>query len=321
MPPSTALLIADPCLVSGHVAEAWLESGGRIAEIWSESPRLARPRLSQVLEARAGGTRTLAGIARRHDIPVRQVGRLPDMPDLMRTVEATGADTLLTVMSQLIVPDIMLDHFGRRAVNVHPSLLPKYGGRKPRLSMLFDGKGDLHGGVTFHRVTRGIDEGPIVGQRSLPWSETPHLHAWNLAAARAAGDITRRELQAYLGGEIEAVEQDPAERFYRTVGATEFHVTRDKPLATVRHLLACYPGSWTRWSHENADGTVSCHSVKSIAAVLGPPTGRAPRVGPFRIEADIADARLRLNRRPLHRATFGAPFIGLLACRIRGMVR
>lgn len=248
---------------------------------------------------------------------MRQVDRLSGIPDLVQEIRATGADTLLTVMTLVIVPEAILDLFGRRAVNVHPALLPKYGGPSPLLSLLYDGKADLYGGITFHRLTPGIDEGPIVAQRALPWSQTPDRHAWDLVAARAAGDIARNELMAYLRGDLEAVEQDPAERHYRRVAPDEFAVTKDKPLAEVTRLLTCCQGSWMRWVHDDGRGTVANHGVYSLGAVLGPPTGREPVIGLTSIEADIADARIRMRRRPVWRATLGQAFIGVLAHRLR----
>lgn len=127
MDPANALFIAEPCPVSSQVAQAWLEQGNRIAGFWSHNARLEKPGLNERLLAAASGAPTLAAIARRHGIPMRNVGRLDDVGDLETEIERTGADTLLTVMTHLLVPVRVLDMFGRRAVNVHPSLLPKYG--------------------------------------------------------------------------------------------------------------------------------------------------------------------------------------------------
>ena len=316
MRPAKALFIAEPGLVSSHVAQAWLDQGNQIAAFWTQSDRFGKPRFGARLSALASGAPTLAAIARRHAIPVRRVSRLSQIPDLEREIERTGADTLLTVMTYVLVPAEVLDIFGRRAVNVHPSLLPKYGGSRPRHTMLLDGEADDCGGVTFHQLSPGIDEGPIVAQRALPFSATPHFAAWDFACARAAADIARTELPAYLDGEREAIPQDPSQRHYRKVLPDEFTISTETTLAEVRHLFACAPGVSPRWLQEGQNK--KDRAVSSLVKVLGPPTGRPSIPGLWTVEADIADARVRMSRGRLSRATYGMPFLQILAYRLMG---
>ena len=35
MSPANALFIAEPCLISSHVTQAWLDQGNRIAAFWT----------------------------------------------------------------------------------------------------------------------------------------------------------------------------------------------------------------------------------------------------------------------------------------------
>lgn len=314
MRPANALFIAEPCLVSSHVTQAWLDQGNRIAAFWTVSERFGRPRLNDRLSALASGAPTLAAIARRHAIPVRRVSRLSDIADLEGEFERTGADTLLTMMTPLLIPASILDVFGRRAVNVHPALLPKYAGSRPRHTMLLDGKADEHGGVTFHQLTPRIDAGPIIAQRARPFSDTPHFAAWDFAFARAAAEIARKELPAYLDGTRDAIPQDPSERHYRKTHWNEFTITKETTLAEARRLLDCARGMPPRWGRDKRDP--KSHSVHSLAAVLGPPTGQPPILGALTIESDIADARIRLRRGRLARATYRRPFLPILAYRL-----
>ncbi|MAZ16686.1 formyltransferase family protein [Oricola sp.] len=314
MSPANALFIAEPCLISSHVTQAWLDQGNRIAAFWTVSGRFGSPSLNDRLSALASGAPTLAAIARRHAIPVRRVPRLSEIADLEHEIERTGADTLLTIMTPVLIPASILDVFGRRAVNVHPALLPKYAGSRPRHTMLVDGKADEYGGVTFHQLTPKIDAGPIIAQRARPFSETPHFAAWDFAFARAAAEITRKELPAYLEGTRDAVPQDPSERHYRKTYWNELTITKERSLAEARHLLDCAPGMPPRWARDKSD--IKNHSVHSLAAVLGPPTGQAPVLGALTIEADIADARICMRRGRLARATYGRPFLPIVAYRL-----
>ena len=60
-----------------------------------------------------------------------------------------------------------LEAFGERIVNVHPSLLPAFGGGMDAVERaLASGAGET--GATVHVVTRDLDAGPILVQEAVP---------------------------------------------------------------------------------------------------------------------------------------------------------
>ena len=65
------------------------------------------------------------------------------------------------------------DHWSGRMLNIHPSLLPKYKGLNTHARAIE--AGDKHAGCTVHEVTAELDDGPILGQISVPIlsGETP----------------------------------------------------------------------------------------------------------------------------------------------------
>jgi phosphoribosylaminoimidazole synthetase len=67
-----------------------------------------------------------------------------------------------------IVGRRLIAEYGPNLVNIHPSLLPRHGGRfdlHAHQSVL--GTGDTHTGCTFHQVTAKVDQGPITLQRRI----------------------------------------------------------------------------------------------------------------------------------------------------------
>ncbi len=69
------------------------------------------------------------------------------------------------------IPPEFIDQIGCPIINVHPSLLPKYGGEG------FFGKhvhqavlenGETESGCSVHRVTEEFDEGPVLNQAKVP---------------------------------------------------------------------------------------------------------------------------------------------------------
>jgi phosphoribosylglycinamide formyltransferase-1 len=114
--------------------------------------------------------------ARKHNLPwIHMSGRThPDPENLDREMldllkgEKIGLIVMAGYMKRL-GPEV-LDHYRGRIINIHPSLLPRYGGRgmfgiHPHESVLQ--AGDRVSGATAHVVTADYDEGPILAQREV----------------------------------------------------------------------------------------------------------------------------------------------------------
>jgi len=68
-----------------------------------------------------------------------------------------------------LVPDHILGNFPGRIVNIHPALLPKYGGKGmygEKVHQAVISSGDAASGITIHYVNERYDEGDIIFQAS-----------------------------------------------------------------------------------------------------------------------------------------------------------
>jgi len=99
----------------------------------------------------------------------------PDPADLDRAMlealVASGADVLVLSGYMKALGPLVLAHFAGRLVNVHPSLLPKYGGRGMYGDLVHTAvlaAGESESGATVHLVEEGIDEGPVLAQVRVP---------------------------------------------------------------------------------------------------------------------------------------------------------
>ena len=66
-----------------------------------------------------------------------------------------------------LVPDFLIDAFPRRIVNIHPALLPKYGGKGMwghHVHEAVKAAGETETGMTVHYVTPVCDSGEIIAQ-------------------------------------------------------------------------------------------------------------------------------------------------------------
>ena len=77
-----------------------------------------------------------------------------------------------------LVPDFLIDAYPRRIVNLHPALLPKYGGKGMwghHVHEAVKAAGEKRSGITIHFVNPELDEGEHIAQFScklLP-TDTP----------------------------------------------------------------------------------------------------------------------------------------------------
>jgi phosphoribosylglycinamide formyltransferase-1 len=118
-------------------------------------------------------------VAAAYGVPTR-VLRRGDYPDAATRDAASGAalreigaDLALLAGYDQLLHRSFFDAFGGRTINVHPSLLPRHGGRgmvglAVHRSVL--ASGDPETGVTVHEVTAELDAGPILEQERLPVS-------------------------------------------------------------------------------------------------------------------------------------------------------
>jgi phosphoribosylglycinamide formyltransferase-1 len=110
--------------------------------------------------ARAAGIPTLALNPR--DYPDRRSFDL----DLFGRIAASGADLLVLAGFMRIVDAEAIAPWAGRAINVHPSLLPKYRGLHTHRRAIE--AGDTEHGASVHFVTAELDGGPVIAQRRIP---------------------------------------------------------------------------------------------------------------------------------------------------------
>jgi len=292
-----AVVLAEETWISARTLGAWLDAGHEVASVWcGPGSSLLRP-LRQPL-AHAFPQWSVRQVLRRHGIPLEHCPPLRQWTAAVDRAKAVRADVLLNLLGLQIIPDCLLDHFGGRAINVHPALLPLYRGPCPRIAMIADGRADEAGGVCVHVLTAGIDEGPIVAMRAVPFSGARTYADWDAQLALAAADLIRGDVLEYLAGRRVARPQDESQALYRKPVPGELDIGCATTLAQAVHLertlgrigrLVCKPPAGT--THRGL------YRVTGIDGAIGPPEGQPPRVGLRSLTIDIADARIILARR------------------------
>jgi phosphoribosylglycinamide formyltransferase 1 len=85
---------------------------------------------------------------------------------LLNPILAAQPDILCLAGFMRVLTPAFVDRFKGRMLNIHPSLLPKYPGLHTHQRAL--DAGDTVAGCTVHEVTPVLDDGPILGQATVP---------------------------------------------------------------------------------------------------------------------------------------------------------
>ena len=115
--------------------------------------------------------------ARRANIPASHLsGGTHPAPDLLdeaitETLHRHGVQVVALAGYMKMLGPRTLDAYRNRILNVHPALLPKFGGRGmygERVHEAVLASGDRVSGVTVHLVDEEYDHGPVVAQTQVP---------------------------------------------------------------------------------------------------------------------------------------------------------
>lgn len=93
------------------------------------------------------------------------------MSEIAMILKNAGVELVVLAGYLSILTSELLDAFPDRVINIHPALLPKFGGKGfygMNVHKAVIEAGEKESGATVHYVNEGIDKGPIIMQRSVP---------------------------------------------------------------------------------------------------------------------------------------------------------
>jgi phosphoribosylglycinamide formyltransferase-1 len=86
-------------------------------------------------------------------------------------LESRGAELVVLAGFLKILPPSWIERWKGRVINIHPALLPRYGGPGMYGAHVHEAvlaAGDPETGATVHLVTEAVDGGPILAQQRIP---------------------------------------------------------------------------------------------------------------------------------------------------------
>ena len=130
-----------------------------------EDSEVARPVLVISNKAGVGAI----GRAERLGVPTRVVGKagLNDSKVILPLLKEFSVDFIVLAGFLLVIPGFLIDEYDHRMINLHPALLPKFGGigmYGHHVHEAVKAAGESETGMTVHWVSREVDGGTIIAQ-------------------------------------------------------------------------------------------------------------------------------------------------------------
>jgi len=122
-------------------------------------------------------------ISNRSDAPVHERAKKYNIPsyyfkkndfengEVLKFLQEETIDFIVLAGFLLKVPDNLLSAYPGRIINIHPALLPKFGGKGMYGSHVHEAvvaSGEKESGITIHYVNENYDEGQIIFQAKCP---------------------------------------------------------------------------------------------------------------------------------------------------------
>ena len=110
--------------------------------------------------------------AKNLNIPIVHITKkeLTRFIKLNKILQEYGVDYIILAGFLLKIPSQMVFSYSKKIINIHPSLLPKYGGKGMYGKNIYDAvvkNKESESGITIHFVNQNYDEGEIVLQKKI----------------------------------------------------------------------------------------------------------------------------------------------------------
>lgn len=184
---------------------------------------------------------------------------LEDNFDVKKVVTANTSDALdsdflasdLFVVASYgkILPKAMLDIPKYGALNVHPSILPKYRGPSPVPATIL--AGDKKTGVTIIKMDEKMDHGPIVATKEISLSGQEDFTFLINKLFQLGAKLLVEIINDFIAGQIKLKPQNHSQATYSPLLTRKSgFFNLDKPPEILDRMIRAYypwPGVWTRW--------------------------------------------------------------------------
>jgi len=202
------------------------------------------------------------------DIPVETPVLIPEKLDayFRARVSALQPDIMVCFAYGKIFGPKALTLFPKGALNIHPSLLPRWRGPSPVPAAIL--AGDTVTGITVQYMAREMDAGDVIIQKEMPIEPFDTTESLLLRCAELGAELIIQALAMAETNSVCAVPQNNAEASYCSMLQKDSGLIdwRNSAAAIDRKIRAytAWPGAFTRWKGGNL-AILQAHSYTGTA--------------------------------------------------------
>ena len=202
------------------------------------------PLATVMLEPISFSGRRLAEYCENRGIPLI-VTRSVKSEDFLAKFDKLEYDLIVSAHFQRILPVRIFNRARAGALNLHPSLLPKYRGMAPQHWPII--LGDAETGVTVHRIDDGVDTGRIMRQVRIPLDPEIYIHELQIKFLAVYRSIMIEAVERLLSGDLGEEQSAAGISYFHKIQDTDMEIKAEMDITRAYSLVRAfsfpYPGA------------------------------------------------------------------------------
>jgi methionyl-tRNA formyltransferase len=195
----------------------------------------------------------LERVSKKHSIPLLRVKDV-NSEEIIRLLIQNQPELIISVHLRKVLKKEVFSIAKKGAINVHPSLLPKYRGMSPQHQALIHG--DNEAGVTVHFIDEDVDTGKIIIQEHFSIAEDDYIVDVQLKVMDVYKTIVAKALELIKNG-YQGHEQDTTNvSYFGPIKKNDREIHLDKSSKEIYNLIralsmpykGAFYGEYTIWS-------------------------------------------------------------------------
>lgn len=187
-----------------------------------------------------------------HNIPVFTPEKLDQ--DFDHQIQTINPELFIVASYGKIIPQNILDIPKFGALNIHPSLLPKYRGPSPIQSAILNG--DKSTGISIIKMDAKMDHGAVIYANKFSLSNLDNFQTLSINMFLRSTEILPEIITAFVSGKLIPTIQDDSKSIYcKLITKDDGYFDINNPPAPEKldKMIRAYypwPTAWTKWSNK-----------------------------------------------------------------------
>lgn len=180
----------------------------------------------------------LQSTAKKLNIPFYIVNNI-NSEESYQLISSINPDIIFSIHFDRILSEDIYQLAKICAINLHPSLLPKYRGMIPFQSVILNGETET--GITIHHIKEEVDDGNIIVQKQIKISKDINLTELQIIMMSHYPDVIREALEKIKANDYDGYTQDKyLSTYYGKVKKEDYIIHYDDGIEKAYNKVRAY---------------------------------------------------------------------------------